>query len=272
MAAKTSQQIKSGTGQLGFCGVVRPIAAWDGCSPEHWADIQEIIAEACFETGYVARLVSEMTGASVIQAEIVNNLYSDPVIICDVSGRNPNVMFELGMRIAFQKPVIIVVDDATDFSFDISPLRHIIYRRDREYKSIVQFKVQLVEALHSVDKLTGYLSQFGDIHVTNIGDRTVSVDEIAKSLSAMVGQVNAIDRKVSGLIESKVIERNRISHLSASNALKGIPAGSLISNDMIVALREQLDANKISDEAARALAQTSRQIAKGVDPLGLKND
>lgn len=272
MAPKTGQQANSATDHLNFCGVVRPIAAWDGCSSDHWADIQEIIAEACVETGYVARLVSEMTGASVIQAEIVNNLYGDPVIVCDVSGRNPNVMFELGMRIAFQKPVIIVVDDATDFSFDISPLRHIIYRRDREYKSIVRFKNQLVEALRTVDKLTGYLSQFGDIHVTNIGDRTVSVEEIAKSLSAMVGQVNAIDRKVSGIIESSMLERNKNNQAAAIDALKAIPAGSLINNEMIAALRGQIDAQKISKEAARALALSSRQIAKGIDPLGSKGD
>lgn len=81
MTQKTEKQAKPDTEQLEICGVVRPIAAWDGCSFEHWADIQDIVAEACMETGYFARVVSEMTGASVIQAEIVNNLYNDRVII-----------------------------------------------------------------------------------------------------------------------------------------------------------------------------------------------
>lgn len=185
-----------------LCGIVRPIAAWDNCEPDHWAHMQDIFAEACEEAGYFARLVSEAAGPSVIQADIVRNLYSDPVTICDVSGRNPNVMFELGMRVAFQKPVVVVVDDVTPFSFDISPMRHVRYQRDREYKSIVRFKKELVDALRDAEGTSGYLSQFGKIHVTNIDNQTVSIDELADNLASLTGQVSAIGRKIERMTVS----------------------------------------------------------------------
>lgn len=181
-------------------------------------------------------------------------------------------MFELGMRVAFQKPVIVIVDDATDFSFDISPLRHIIYRRDREYKSIVAFKSQLVEALRNVDNLTGYLSQFGDIHVSNIGDRTVSIEEMAKGLFVMVGQIGAIDRKINEVIQSNLIDRNKAAHDDLIGTSRPLSAagGALVTRDMIEAARNQLDLTAAARNAARASAKVSQQIAKGLDPLDLK--
>jgi len=42
------------------------------------------------------------------------------MIVCDISGRNPNVMFELGLRLAFDKPAIIIKDEITPYSFDTS--------------------------------------------------------------------------------------------------------------------------------------------------------
>ena len=52
------------------------------------------------------RMVSDSDEVSVIQKRIVQNIYNNPIVVCDVSGKNANVMFELGMRLAFDKPVV----------------------------------------------------------------------------------------------------------------------------------------------------------------------
>jgi hypothetical protein len=41
-------------------------------------------------------------------------LGSKPDYLCDVSGKNANVMFELGLRLAFDNPTIIIKDDKTE--------------------------------------------------------------------------------------------------------------------------------------------------------------
>jgi hypothetical protein len=53
-----------------------------------------------------------------------------------VSGKNPNVMFELGIRLAFDKATIIIKDDKTDYSFDTSVIQHIPYPRDLRHNQI----------------------------------------------------------------------------------------------------------------------------------------
>lgn len=129
------------------CGIVRPIADMGDYPSAHWAEVHAILADAAASAGYRARLVSESDAVSVILSEIVTNLYDDPIVVCDVSGRNANVMFELGMRLAFEKPTVIVTDDATPFTFDISPVKHLVYPRSLRFAAIVDFKEKLAAAL-----------------------------------------------------------------------------------------------------------------------------
>ena len=71
---------------------------------------------------------------------IIENIYSSDIVICDVSCKNANVMFELGMRLAFDKPTIIIKDDSTGYSFDTSLIEHLEYPRDLRFTSIIKFK------------------------------------------------------------------------------------------------------------------------------------
>ena len=93
------------------CGVVMPISAIGDCNESHWAEVFQIISEAIEPAGFKANMVSGTDEVTVIQKTIVQNLYENPIVVVDVSERNPNVMFELGMRLAFDKPTIIIKGD-----------------------------------------------------------------------------------------------------------------------------------------------------------------
>lgn len=138
------------------CGLVMPISALEGCSEQHWLEVREILEDAIRQAGLEPNLVSNADDVGIIQKRIIQNLYSNPLVVCDVSGKNPNVMFELGMRLAFDKPTLIVKDDKTSYSFDTSPIEHIEYPRDLRFSKIVDFKTALK------DKLEGTLRQSGD--------------------------------------------------------------------------------------------------------------
>ena len=104
------------------CGIVMPISSIDGCNEAHWSDVHEILTEAIEDAGFEANLVSNADDVGIIQKRIIQNLYENPIVVCDVSGKNPNVMFELGLRLAFDKPTIIVKDDRTSYSFDTASI------------------------------------------------------------------------------------------------------------------------------------------------------
>jgi hypothetical protein len=60
-------------------------------------------------------------GADIIHAEIIRQLETADLVLCDISALNPNVFFELGIRTAVDKPVCIVKDNRTEvIPFDTS--------------------------------------------------------------------------------------------------------------------------------------------------------
>lgn len=129
-------------------GYVMPIAKTEGYPDTHWNDVMSIIDDTVTGLGIgKGRIVSDGGEITTIHSRIVNNLNDDGLIICDVSSRNPNVMFELGMRIAFDKPVIIIKDDVTDYCFDSGIIEHINYPKDLRHRVINKFKSKLSEKI-----------------------------------------------------------------------------------------------------------------------------
>lgn len=169
-----------------ICGIVRPIAEMGSYSAKHWREVHSVVSEAVEKVGFTLRLVSESDASGVILTEIVSNLYQDEIVIVDVSGRNPNVMFELGMRLAFEKPAIIIMDDDTPFSFDISPVKHIRYPRTLRYSEILEFKDELSASVKATLELSpekkNYLQQFGPVKVTELGGRSTNLDALANDV------------------------------------------------------------------------------------------
>ena len=127
------------------CGIIMPISSIDGCNEGHWAEVLNIIKESIDDAGFDPNLVSNSEDSGIIQKTIIQNLYENPIVVCDVSGKNPNVMFELGIRLAFDKPTIIIKDDNTSYSFDTGQIEHLGYPRDLRFSRIVDFKIKLSE-------------------------------------------------------------------------------------------------------------------------------
>ncbi|MGY3959963.1 hypothetical protein [Aeromonas popoffii] len=166
------------------CGIVMPISTLDGCTEAHWADVLEILTESIEQAGFEGNLVSNADDVGIIQKRIIQNLYDNPVVVCDVSGKNPNVMFELGLRLAFDKPTIIVKDDRTTYSFDTSPIEHLEYPRDLRFSRIVDFKKKLAEKIRATHEkatadsnYTTFLKHFGEFTVAKLDKKEVSGQE-----------------------------------------------------------------------------------------------
>lgn len=188
--------------EVPYCGIIRPIASMGDYPSSHWSDVHAIISEAIVAAGYEPRLVSDDPSSNVILGHIVSSLFNDEIIVCDVSGKNPNVMFELGMRIAFEKPVIIITDDKTEYSFDLSPIRHLQYPRSLKYDLINSFKIDLSLSIkttiesHRNSDHRGYLQQFGPIKVANIETQEVTISNIVSGMSDMRRTLHSIENRL----------------------------------------------------------------------------
>ena len=66
---------------------------------------------------------------------------------CDLSSQNPNVLFELGLRQAFDKPTVLVQEVGTPRIFDIAPLRYTEYRKELRYREVLEYQAFIAQAL-----------------------------------------------------------------------------------------------------------------------------
>lgn len=192
------------------CGLVMPISPIDGCGVDHWVEVKSIITDSIKSIGdpeFQVLLVSDQNDVGVIQKRIVNNLYSCDVVVCDVSCKNPNVMFELGMRLAFDKPTVIVKDDVTDYSFDTGVIEHLTYPRDLRFSKMVKFKDDLAAkvlathkaALSDPDHST-FLKSFGSFSVASLKQASGTPDQvIIEMLQDLNQQVSHLKGSYSGI-------------------------------------------------------------------------
>jgi hypothetical protein len=189
------------------CGLVMPISVTDGCSADHWSDVKAIITEAVeaiADPKFLVTLVSDADDVGVIQKRIVQNIYNSDVVVCDVSGKNPNVMFELGMRLAFDKPTVIVKDDKTDYTFDTGIIEHVAYPRDLRFNRIVDFKSILAQkilgtynAAKASPEHSTFLKNFGKFHVASLSEDVVPADKIVvEMLSDLQSEVSRLRRTI----------------------------------------------------------------------------
>lgn len=207
------------------CGLVMPISAIDGCSAEHWSEVKNIVTEAIeavSEQKFVVRLVSDADDVGVIQKRIVQNIYSSDVIVCDVSGKNPNVMFELGLRLAFDKPTVIVKDDKTDYTFDTGIIEHLAYPRDLRFARVVTFKSSLAEKVLATYKAAAkdpnhstFLKNFGKFQVANLSEDIVPADKLVLEM------LQDMQLELARLRRGSLREPSRRSPADALSAIAG---------------------------------------------------
>lgn len=125
--------------------------------------IRETVEEVCnsFPVGFHLNLpqiqrLDWVTSTGVIQQELWREIDEADLIFCDITGYNPNVMFELGVCTAWKemKQVVLIKDQffKQPSAFDIAPIRYTEYQLTSE--GLPRFK-ELVQR-HTVNVLVGF--------------------------------------------------------------------------------------------------------------------
>lgn len=142
------------------CFVIMPIGELDGIYPkDHFRHVYEDIFKPAIEkAGYEAYRVDYNKSSSLIQVEIVKEIVESPMVLCDLSTRNPNVLFELGIRQAYDKPVVLVQETGTQRIFDISTINTIEYRKERIFHEVIEDREKVYETIIATQKDSSYNS------------------------------------------------------------------------------------------------------------------
>lgn len=133
-----------------ICFVIMPISDQGDYPEGHFKKVYEQIFKPAIEAaGYEAFRVDENKMCDSIMKKIFDAIYNCPMALCDLSNRNPNVLYELGLRQAYDKPVVLVQDDKTERIFDISGINTVSYKSNRLYENILEARERITEAIIS---------------------------------------------------------------------------------------------------------------------------
>ena len=102
--------------------------------------LASLITPAGVEAGFKVETANRQ-GSDVIQSTIVNELLDADLVIADLTDHNPNVLFELGLRIAAEKPVALIKAAGTGRVFDVDNMMRVVEYRPQLWRSTIEVDV-----------------------------------------------------------------------------------------------------------------------------------
>lgn len=105
---------------------------------EDYLPAYEAIEKAANSIGLHASRGDEKKIRGDIFPHILNSIARARLVIANITGRNPNVLYELGITHALDKNVILVSKHAEELPFDLRSKQILIYRDHHELESILK--------------------------------------------------------------------------------------------------------------------------------------
>lgn len=106
---------------------------------EPWSDrIWKIIQDVCGKQKFQTVRADDLFGHDIME-DIWMSISKARILIADITNRNPNVFYELGIAHTIGKRVILLTQNEKDIPFDLNRYRHIIYQDNADgYEELVK--------------------------------------------------------------------------------------------------------------------------------------
>lgn len=130
--------------------IISPIGPRNSETRVHFDKVRKhIIDPVAREKGYRTTRSDDIAKPGRITSQIIDRLKNDSLVVADLSRKNPNVYYELAIRHAVQKPVILIGESELDIPFDLAAQRVIPYSLDPD--DIIEAKRQLLSQIEAVE-------------------------------------------------------------------------------------------------------------------------
>ena len=108
---------------------------------EKFNPVYEAIKSACASQRFETLRVDEIYGPTCIIDDVFSTIAQSRLVICDLTGRNPNVLYETGIAHALNREVIMVVQNKQDVPFDLGHIRYVPYLPNKEGLEVLKEKL-----------------------------------------------------------------------------------------------------------------------------------
>jgi len=104
--------------------------------------VYESIQDAATSAGLRCRRADDIWENAAIIQDVVALIDRSRVVICDCTGRNPNVFYEAGIAHTLGREVILITQNEHDIPFDLRHLRYVRYLNNVEGRTALTAALQ----------------------------------------------------------------------------------------------------------------------------------
>jgi hypothetical protein len=135
-----------------ICFVIAPIGPSDSEIRKRSDQIlKHIIEPAASECGYAALRADKIDEPGLITSQVIQHVVDDALVIADLTGRNPNVFYELAVRHAIRKPLVQIIAKGEQIPFDVAGTRTVELDH-KDLDSVAAAKQEIVLQIRSLEK------------------------------------------------------------------------------------------------------------------------
>lgn len=241
--------------------------------PEFDSIYSKLIEAPLKEIGYIVTRADSTLDQQNILADIIRGIIDSDLIVADLTTRNENVLYELGLSHALKKPTVLVAQSMDDIPFDLRSYRVQVYSTHFERVPDFTRALQDIGGRHKRGEvqfgnpITDFAPQLGmPIESTSArgAEREQPRPEVGEEIAEENGFLdfivqgeqasNEIGRVFSELAEETAALGNRIKeHSGRVDALQSNPTPGAAAEAHKIALLAATDMNSYAGKIEAAL-------------------
>ena len=214
------------------CFVIAPIGAADSDTRKRSDKVLRHIFRSALEEKYIVTRADEIDEAGMITSQILRAVQDSHLVVADLTETNPNVLYELAVRHAIEKPVIHVIEPRlSKIPFDIAGFR------------TIEFDITDPDSIaDAVEKLRKQAEQ---AESGKWGDTPIKLANVMRTSKEDAPQMLLLKQAVEGIANvSARLAKNQDAEARAADLAVRL-------DDMNARLAAELDANRREMEVSR---------------------
>jgi hypothetical protein len=160
--------------------------------------LKHVVRPAALICGFEARRADEISEPGIITTQIIQHIIDDAMVIADLTGKNPNVFYELAIRHALRKPYAQIIQKGDRIPFDVAAVRTIEVDH-RDLDSVDAAKEELTKQMQSMqgkNKIDSPISVAVDLELLRDSDNPEQ-RQLADVLTGVTELKSVIEKKFS---------------------------------------------------------------------------
>lgn len=234
-----------------ICFVIAPIGDADSETRKRSDQVlKHVIGPGASTCGYKAIRADQISEPGMITSQVIQHIVEDPLVIADLTDRNPNVFYELAIRHAIRKPLVQLIKKGEQIPFDVAGTRT-IHVDHRDLDSVEEAKKEIVSQVHALEKdsskLETPISVSLDLQMLRQSDNPEQ-----RSLADVLSVITELRSSISGIEKRLEHPESLIPLPIYAEAIERREVRSNRSRKLLAELRHMLHEIIVIDEAKRS--------------------